>query len=131
MDREFTPNEEALALKELGFNEKCIKGTYKRDTIYSNLMGEGSGYDFNNRKPIEHFVSIPTYSQAFRWFREKGILSEIHLNPLSSSHFWGYQIIGYEEGKCIIEEYEASYNWSYEEAELTCLRKLIEIVKNG
>jgi hypothetical protein len=63
------------------------------------------------------------WQEAFRWFREKyelcGIPSPLGYEILDKNHptaYWG----------CIKEEILESY----EEAELACLKKLIEIVKN-
>jgi len=65
MEKEFIPYEQALALKELGFNEPCL------------------GYYIELRNPQEGILTIdkcennidgvlaPLYQQAFRWFREK------------------------------------------------------------
>jgi len=100
MEKEFIPYEQALALKELGFDESCM-----------------ASRDMNNDKGL---IQIPLYQQAFRWFREKyGYLSYIDMDNYSFYRFTIYK------GKGISE---APYH-TYEEAELECLKKLIEIVK--
>ena len=66
----------------------------------------------------DFIVDAPTYSQAFRFFREKGIYFEIvtiEVNKEYENHFQGFFTKGYI---------------TYEEAELACLKKLIELVKN-
>jgi hypothetical protein len=68
---------------------------------------------------VSENISAPTFSQAFRFFREKYKLSGI---PTHQS----YDVWNLETGECFIEEYPIE---SYEEAELACLRHLIEIVK--
>ena len=55
---EFVPYELALELKQLGFDEPCF-GVYATKDGYVRK----SAYDENG--------DAPTYSQAFRWFREK------------------------------------------------------------
>lgn len=68
----------------------------------------------------------PTFSQAFRWFR-KEYEYEISIHKLIEED--GYMgSIGWEGVEDIMEQVEGT---TYEEAELECLRKLIEIVKNG
>jgi len=57
---------------------------------------------------------------AFRWFREKHKLSGVVGHN-------SFEIWDLPTNECIVEVYPLS---SYEEAELACLRKLIEIVKN-
>jgi len=60
INKEFTPYEQALALKAIGFNEPCLK--------YWNGIGEYFDQkDWFNWNQSEKFVSIPLYQQAFRW----------------------------------------------------------------
>ena len=100
MEKEFIPYEQALALKELGFDELCLM-YYD----YSWTLVESGVYE----------CKAPLYQQCFRWFREKHDL-HCNIDP------WGY---------CIFDDNgtEKTGFESYEEAELECLKKLIEIVK--
>ena len=68
-------------------------------------------------------IAAPTYSQAFRWFREKYKLSGII--EIGTQE---YSFIIFDEEKDS-REITSSMNGSYEEAELACLDKLIEIVE--
>ena len=120
MEKEFVPYEQALALKELGFDEKCGACYYKK---FDNEIGYHKVYrDFNF---VQLTVSAPTFSQAFRFFREKYMLSgEIYI----FKNIWNFDI---EDIKTSMQLYTSDimcYN-SYEEAELECLVKLIEIAK--
>jgi hypothetical protein len=127
MENEFIPYEQALDLKELGFTEPCI-AYYNGYKELDHLMPERViiGRDYNG----ETITSAPLYQQAFRWFREKyQIDSCIHRNGgmnIDERGFLPYYeiIIRHKspELKCV--------KYSYEEAELECLKKLIEIVKN-
>jgi hypothetical protein len=83
--------------------------------------------DFEYEGSIEDFfktegklcLTAPTFSQAFRWFREK--------------HNLGHMIngIGFESFVMNVGGIVAIFNVkTYEEAELACLRKLIQLVKN-
>jgi hypothetical protein len=106
MNKEFIPYEQALELKELGFDERTLDAYYKTtDGGVSLLRFIDKGRQINYP-----FVRIPAplYQQAFRWFREKYNLS--HLDLLVMHIF--------------------EWKTPYEEAELACLNKLIEIVKN-
>ena len=124
MEKEFVPYEIALALKELGFNEKCGACYYKK---FDNEIGYHKVYrDFNF---VSLTVSAPTFSQAFRFFREKyNIIPNIHSVYIDETHtkinFWVW-FANYEENSN-----EEIYYGTYEEAELECLKKLIEIIKN-
>jgi hypothetical protein len=123
MDKEFIPYEQAITLKELGFDEPCF-GYYNGQ---DNYIGEEGKMNSNCNKLGMHgaYCTAPLYQQAFRWFREKHKLV---------FNFISYSIV--KPG-----EYHWSITWNdeakasgivktYEEAELACLIKLIEIVKN-
>ena len=118
MKNEFIPYEQALALKELGFDEPVIamyKEEFKKDLYPTKYWSK----DNRNSMWIEGVISAPTYSGVFRWFREKHNLCGV-ITPQS------YEIWGYPDGGCIIEQYPVH---TYEEAEQACLDKLIEICK--
>jgi len=87
MEKEFIPYEQALALKELGCDEKCFAhyssfGYYNSE---SQLKWKRSIISLINGVPlcnkdltwqedesiILKQVVAPTFSQAFRWFREE------------------------------------------------------------
>ena len=132
-EKDFVPYKQALALKKLGFDEPCF------------------GYYIELRNPQEGILTIdkcennidgvlaPLYQQAFRWFREKYGLK------ISFPYWNGFnKMIPEDLGR---DKYEimiipANHQtisvrnpkgriWfdTYEEAELECLKKLIEIVK--
>lgn len=124
MEKEFIPYEQALALKELGFDEDCFKckiiGAEHFDYSPSDYD------DFPEQKEKE--VLIPTFSQAFRWFREKyGLTYDISTMYLSKGKEWDC-CIGEISGESSI--WNNNIKGMYEEAELECLKKLIEIVKS-
>jgi hypothetical protein len=71
------------------------------------------------------FTAAPTFSQAFRWFREKYQLHSTITSISQESWQWHIQKPGQQLGKLYDEDF-----YTYEEAELACLKRLIEIVKN-
>ena len=118
--KEFCTYEQALALKELGFDEPCF-GYYWHnvDTV------QNTGAFHFGQKDCTDDVVAPLYQQAFRWFREKHKLV---------FNFISYSIV--KPG-----EYHWSITWNdeakatgkvktYEKAEQACLDKLIKIVKS-
>jgi hypothetical protein len=122
MEKEFIPYMEALALKELGFDEPCF-GFHSK--IHGLMMVKTSGSSSLYKDAGECLA--PTYSQAFRWFREKyNLISSvdtiIYGCPLDGQEFH-YKIIT-NTGAGSYGQYK-----SYEEAELACLKKLLEIVE--
>jgi hypothetical protein len=109
MEKEFIPYEQALALKELGFDEPCLRGWSDVKQIWYH-------------PDSDIVLDNPTFSQAFRWFREKYNLS---------FYIWRKE----ELFKIVLQRpnqnsyfFNDEFN-TYEEAELACLKKLIEIVK--
>jgi len=118
MNKEFIPYEQALELKELGFNKECL-AYYDYEGLHIDSLGIKP-----NHHRAKHGVLAPLYQQAFRWFREKyGMLYTIEEN-LEDDQVW------YEWDVKSSNGFEGSFEATYEEAELACLIKLIEIVKN-
>ena len=123
MEKEFIPYEQALALKELGFDEPCF-GFYTEE--YKKLIKNFCKNPIN--LPTRPFLA-PTFSQAFRWFREKYKLDSFVKNLYKSTIKVGYYF-GIDEYKGIEFQMDLDdYYETYEETELECLKKLIEIVK--
>jgi len=128
MNKEFIPYTQALALKELGFDEPCF-GSWGVDCVkiptYTHCI---SNFYKNSNHPVGK-VTAPTYSQAFRWFREKHILDSI-VQPTYSTEYQ-FRVFNVET-KFKVQVYgdymSKEFN-TYEEAENACLIKLIEIVK--
>ena len=127
MNKEFCTYNQALALKELGFDEPCF-GWFRSTLIPSNFteyfletefgMNE-SPSDWVNSNFLDKACSAPLYQQAFRW---------LLLLVNKDKHFTNKWTISYNEdyyslflGGCNMEVFKA---------ELECLKKLIEIVKN-
>jgi len=112
-EKDFVPYEQALALKELGFDEPCF--------AYYDMAQEFNfpGCTMHNRNFINLKATMtPLYQQAFRWFREKhGLYSVID----GLEHRQYYKITQ-------LNSYSKEYD-TYEEAEQACLDKLIEICK--
>ena len=118
MSKEFIPYEEVLALKELGFDEDCLK-----EVLYVNDKF-GDFY-------------APLYQQAFRWFREEhGLVKQDYL--FFKKNVRNAFNISKDDGENL---YDSCYNSNdeeigdgfstYEEAEFACLNKLIEIVNQN
>ena len=66
MEKEFIPYEQALVLKELGFDEPCF--------AWFILEGDGAKSTLVLEKCPKQDIGLclaPLYQQAFRWFREK------------------------------------------------------------
>ena len=118
MKKEFIPYEQALALKELGFDEPCVAfyyGQLNRLEIGFNWLNESC-----KNSLLDEIISAPLYQQAFRWFRKKGYDSKVQKE--SEGLYFGFYCTGVT--------WIIVGSGSYEEAELKCLKKLIEIQQN-
>jgi len=127
MNKEFVTYEQALALKELGFDEPCWAWWHIEDCDTRFCYSEQRSPIINSRET--EVVGLPTYSQAFRWFREKhNLFSEIQMDRTTEPKFcfviFKYEHFGNYEKVAVDEWY--LYR-TYEEAEQVCLTKLIEI----
>jgi hypothetical protein len=115
----FVPYEQALHLKELGFDEPCMFPYHRNNTDYI----DSTHVELANYNATEKLVSAVLYQQAFRWFREK---YQIYPNIVKNAKFgdWICEWQSFGGNFQVIGAYH-----HYEEAELACLKKLIEMVK--
>jgi hypothetical protein len=137
MEKEFVSYDLALAMKEFGFDEPCVA------TFHDNSGGEIEftfGMFHHPKKNSEAntvsgtFIGkngcyAPLYQQAFRWFREEfGLWVE-----MSQPKTWLLSISDKKQNKIILLEDYDNYvePTSYEEAELACLKKLIQILNQN
>ena len=130
MNKEFVPYELAVKLKELGFDERCLFAfdncsTPMRCTDLRTSDQKFNGVNYNSSS----YTSQPTLSQAFRWFREKYELfhSTNYQDDNSGPGSFDYEILD-KRGKHQQDDDSPEFD-TYEEAELACLTKLIEIVE--
>ena len=135
--KDFIPYKQALKLKELGFDEpcfgkylSCLQSDWKEFELILEMDMNEEFEDNRNIYLLEEACSAPTFSQAFRWFREKyGLIHNIQMS--------GIQSISYDIRKLTEHHYKTiEFSFcsldganTYEKAELACLIKLIEIVK--
>jgi hypothetical protein len=139
MKEHFVNYNQALALKELGFNEKCFAAY--RDSEWIGHDGPNSRYFhaqlFSNSMfddDQQEYCSAPLKSQVFKWFRdEHNIVHTVYSN--ASGYIWelhynkergGTHICDSEEsGDC---ELSGMFT-TYEGAESACIDNLIQIIK--
>ena len=134
MEKEFIPYEQALALRELSYKDIFPLGYY---TDILGITFKRNYHEFPLINDSVAFTIAPTFSQAFRWFRDEyDLYFEIKKN------YDGFSFL-YYEGSELNKDYWINYILemsdpekrkqhiykTYEEAELKCLKKLIEITK--
>lgn len=118
MEKEFIPYHQALELKLLGFKDECAAHYLDHDDlelkwkIYRNLS-------IDTYKCLQ----APTYRQAFRFFREK---YNFHYS-IGTSNICVYHIpVTNYHTTGMIQDCK-----SYDEAELECIKKFIQLAKNN
>ena len=122
MEKYFTPYEQALALKELGFDEECFMWWHHENNLTDDLI-------FLQYHTDADFCFAPTYSQAFKFFREKYGF-KFYIYTCETGDELDYHPVIHLKGEreplidTLLDEWE-----TYEEAELDCLITLIELVK--
>lgn len=131
---EFITYTQALELKELGFDELCW--------AWYNIPDEDVRYCYSEqRSPITNSheewsaqiwgkkaenIGLPTSSQVFKWFREKyNLLGIVGYCDDNSGKFMS--VIDNINSDI---DYDMNAKDTYEQAELACIDRLIEIVKN-
>ncbi len=121
MEKEFVDYKIALELKELGFDEPCIAG-------YSNSTEKLEFYSRPLVTKDSFTVDAPTYLQAFRWFRDVHKLWAYQI-PWSGNMYAMtiYRLL--EDSETVKTMHDRVIMNTWEEAEIECLIKLIEIVK--
>ena len=131
LDKEFVPYEQALALKELGFDEPCFGYYYTLNGKDWKFAEKSEYYRLDDEINIGGKFSLlaPLYQQASRWFREKhGFFCSPTESDDDITKKYDWHIIkNLGDGKFHIRF--IGYKDTYEEAEFACLKKLIEIVK--
>ena len=128
MEKEFVSYEQALSLKELGFDKPCFKYIYTGDTgTNCNHYLEVEPQKAKNYNEDDLCISQPLFSQAFKWFRQKYNL------PSHIATYWQHDWNNYSYQWYVVEnkkEYSCINHYkSYEEAESACIDELIELAK--
>ena len=123
------PLEIAKELKTIGFNEPChFYFLYYHGWEMLKKRGDEYGFITSNRvylveKHNENGnLSLPTWEQAFEWFREKGYIGTIN----DKNNFYYKLRIN---GKCNFIDEEKFTN--YEDAREKLINKLIETYKTN
>ena len=132
---EFIPYTQALELKQLGFYEPCWAWYNIPDEDVRYCYSEGRSPITNiqeewdakiDGKPVEN-IGLPTFSQAFKFIREKyNLIGLVEGGYDNGKNIFTYVI--WEGFKDIITD---DYFETLEEAELNCLNELIKMVKEN
>ena len=123
MEKYFANYNQSLALKELGYDEPCfgVFDTHQGNNWLLNIKSEFYYGQFSNKNKA---CLAPLKSQVFEWFREKYnlVFNFISYNIVKPAEYH-WSITWNDEAKA------SGIVKTYEEAELACIDKLIEIVR--
>lgn len=123
MENEFVPYEQALELKQLGFDEVCF-GFY--NNAIANVYIK---QDFNDelREIYKGDFDAPLWQQAFDWFRiEHNLYGDVLWR--GDMHTWCFKINDFKDYSHDFSEVD--YN-TYGEAREACLIKIIKLCKKN
>lgn len=120
--KDFINYNQALELKELGFDEPCFLYWYKASNGYILLT--------EKNQTFQQYILAPTFYQAFRFFRDKKLSDSCicRYQGRNDGGIYYYYVINHDFGIEETKHYKEGF-LSYEEAESACLDKLIEIIK--
>ena len=132
MEKEFVPYELAVKLKALGFSNSYSIGGYQGGAVFYYEEGKlyYDGRPMYSSDSHAGQIDAPLYQQAFRWFRDKFDLYSHVRESYSFDNTLEFvsQINGSYVNHGISDKPINRFD-TYEEAELACLTKLIEIVE--
>ena len=116
MEYLFIPHQQALDLKELGFKEDCLQ------YVWQSIIPSKE----SNLKDLidDDYKGLPIYSQAIKFFRDKGYAIMDKINE-EDKIMYAKDIIHIDTKKI----YKGTRFNSYEESDLECLKQLIELEK--
>jgi hypothetical protein len=155
MEKEIVPYELALRLKNLGFSELVNYFYSNGGILHPRVLSSGYEpmdfepsdfcenfntnvkYQVGNSYYFENVISAPTISQVFRWFRDKQDMCGYVRRGSKTMHEHlkkeGFAVRDYEWSIITTEGVYLNCRGmenTYEEAELACIEKLIEIVES-
>lgn len=145
---EFIPYEQALILKELGFDEKCY-AYYAKHLKFELTFFENARAFWCTNSHASYFTHIfkrkeksvnctaPTFSQAFKWFRDKHKLNICfsywngYTKMLPESRWYKFECyIIPESGLSIsVRMNDTTLFEKHEDAELACLLQMIKLTQ--
>ena len=129
MNKEFVNYEQALTLKELGFDEHCI-GWYNPQVNYKEVTTD-KYWAYHLTGDWKNFRPAPLYQQVFRWFEDNQSMFIERIVTTNANEIVDieYNIKSWRFPTITIEFDDSYDSFDKNKAELACLIKLIEIVK--
>jgi hypothetical protein len=130
MNKYFANYKQSLALKELGFDEPCF-GFYNHqgELILMAQKDESTIETYKNSYvKLGMQYAAPLKSQVFEWFRDNYDL-DCSIDKGGKKGIYHAFVSGSEHGFLYGNNGNNRSEFSYEEAEFECIKKLIELIK--
>lgn len=122
MKNQFLPIEEATSLKHIGYKEPCLAFYLNGDILFP--------HELDHKKHEQYIIAAPLYHQAFNWFLKN---HKLHCVIIPTPQmFWTFKIINLGNSEIETPPYKDVNAYDYsttEEAELACIREMINTVK--
>ena len=141
MINQFIPYEQALALKEIGFNETCLafySSPYGRKINPPKLFISENCIETAAIRRVNILCLAPLYQQVFDWFRNNyGLIGNVLSYDVKLKLKFFFAIVEYDgDNKLVEEKYNCIDKWEkrlfedHQKANIACIDKLIEIRMN-
>lgn len=108
----FVNYQQAKRLTVLGFECDLCLGWYNGETLRVDVNASQTLKFHNHIRPSDTEMYIaPTFSQAFKFFREKSLYSTVHLSS-SREERWKYQILAkdyFMEGLTVVNPWSVEF----------------------
>jgi hypothetical protein len=130
MKEEFVTYDQALALKELGFDEPCL-AFFQVENFENKPCGVDDKDEYirtgfatcKNSEIPKHYTSSPLKQQVFRWFRNTFQIQSLIQDYLLDTYMYTVDDGLYSDISVVGIE-------TYEKAEQACIDEIIKIIKN-
>jgi len=128
MEEHFVNYNQALALKELGFDEPCI-AFYSKQLLTFHTHGIDPHFIFKRNTELWSSPSAPLKQQVFKWFRDEHKL----IAYIQYYAEWNFEIFRIDDKIAEVQD-DVCFDYTfkggtYEESESECIDKLISIIK--
>ena len=137
MKEQFVPYEQALGLKELGFDEKCLCYYVVENKRFTEvyMVNHTNKITEPNSDGSLFAVKAPLWQQAFDWFRDKGLVVQLDLPDYTTVEgfddlVYYFKISDYDGWRGGLRNTYKSVSYdTLEEERIECLKELIQILK--
>lgn len=119
MQSQFIPKEEAIQLRRLGFDHKCLAWYFEKSTVKVPTETRAFWQNWNGATKIR--VSAPLWQQVFDWFRER-YQYEVNITKQIEEDTYGVTV-GWEG---VEDSFSQTYYKTYQQARIAAIRIMLK-----